>query len=58
MATDMMSNNDDLNRLLELPESNYSIDDNATSMAFGPTPNNNQNNSNNNGTDLGFGRRS
>jgi hypothetical protein len=58
MATGMMSNNDDLDRLLELPESNYSIDDNATSMAFGPTPNNNQNNSNNNGTDLGFGRRS
>jgi hypothetical protein len=58
MATDMMSNNDDLNRLLELPESNYSIDDNATSMAFGSAPNKNQNNNNNNRTDLRFGRRS
>jgi hypothetical protein len=55
MATDMMSNNDDLTRLLD---PNYSIDDNPTSMAFGSAPNNNQNNSNNNGTDLRFGRRS
>jgi hypothetical protein len=55
MATDMMSNNDDLTRLLD---PNYSIDDNPTSMAFGSAPNNSQNNSNNNGTDLRFGRRS
>jgi hypothetical protein len=46
IPTDMMSNNnDDLTRLLELSEPNYSIDDDANSMTFGSAPNNNQNNS-------------
>jgi hypothetical protein len=58
MTTDLMSNNGDLDRLLDLPESNYPIEDDAAGMAFGSAPNNNQNKSNNNGTDLRFGRRS
>ncbi len=58
MKRDMMSNNDELSRLLELPDPNFSLDDSAASMAFGSASNNNQNNSNNNGMDLRFGRRS
>jgi hypothetical protein len=56
MATDMMSNNDDLTRLLDLSDPNYSIDDDANSMTFGSAPNNNQTNSDNNGMDLRFRR--
>jgi hypothetical protein len=39
MATDMMSNNEDLTRLLD---PTYSLDDDANSMTFGSAPNNNQ----------------
>jgi hypothetical protein len=58
MATDIVSNNDDLSRLLDLSGPSYSIDDNATNMAFGSASKNNQNNSNSNVMDLRFGRRS
>jgi hypothetical protein len=53
MAQDMISNNDDLTRLLG---SNYSIGDDATGMGFSSASSNNNNNNNNNGVDRRFRR--